>query len=419
MIVYPSKMHGSVVIPPSKSVAHRAIIAALLAEGRSVITNIDLSSDIKATIQACKALGSRIEIEEGSPYNTVIVDGGLGIDDSAEINCAESGSTLRFMIPIACAVSGKKVFTGSARLPERPIDAYYDIFDRDGITYSKPQGVNLPLNIDGKLAGGDYVIDGSVSSQYITGLLFALPLLKTDSTITIVNGFESKGYVDITLSVLKDFGIEIQAEENKFYIKGCQEYRSRNYNVQGDYSQAAFFLVGGCISGDILIKGLREDSLQPDRAIVDILRRMGAYIEYTCDGLRATKSKLKGIEVDVSQCPDLVPPIAVAAALTEGKTNITGAARLRIKESDRLTAVSTNLKDLGIRTELREDGMAICGGSIKGGRVDSFNDHRITMAFAVAALQADGEVIISGEESINKSYPKFFEDYEKAGGKIK
>lgn len=419
MIVYPSKMHGSVVIPPSKSVAHRAIIAASLAEGRSIITNIDLSSDIKATIQACRALGSRIDIEEGSPYNTVIVDGGLGIDGSAEINCAESGSTLRFMIPIACAASGKKVFTGSGRLPERPIDVYYDIFNREGITYSKPEGINLPLSIKGKLNGGDYVIDGSVSSQYITGLLFALPLLKTNSTITIVNNFESKGYVDITLSVLKDFGIEIQTSENKFYIKGCQEYRYRDYDVEGDFSQSAFFLVGGCISGDILIKGLREDSLQPDRAIVDILRRMGAYIEYTCDGLRAKKSKLKGIEVDVSQCPDLVPPIAVVAALAEGKTNITGAARLRIKESDRLTAVSTNLNNLGIRTELREDGMTICGGSIKGGSVDSFNDHRITMAFAVAALQADGEVIISGEESINKSYPKFFEDYEKAGGNIK
>lgn len=419
MIVFHSIMHGSVVIPPSKSVAHRAIIATSLAKGKSVITNIDLSSDIKATIQACKALGSKIEIKKDSPYNTVIVDGGLGIDVSAKIDCAESGSTLRFMIPIACAVSGKKVFAGSGRLPERPIDEYYDIFNRDGITYSKPEGANLPLSIEGQLTGGDYVIDGSISSQYITGLLFALPLLKTDSTITIVNGFESKGYVDITLSVLKDFGIQIIAEENKFYIKGNQEYRCRHYDVEGDYSQAAFFLVGGCTSGDIWIKGLKKDSLQPDRAIVDILRRMGANIEYTNDGLRATKSHLKGIHVDVSQCPDLVPPIAVAAALAEGKTDITGAERLRIKESDRLMAVSTNLNNLGIKTELRKDGMTICGGSIKGGSVDSFNDHRITMAFAIAAMQAQSEVVISGEKSINKSYPKFFEDYGKTGGKIK
>lgn len=418
MIVYPSKMYGNVAIPPSKSVAHRAIIAASLTKSRCVITNIDLSSDIKATIQACKALGSRIEVKECSTYNAVIVDGGLSIDNSAEIDCAESGSTLRFMIPIACAASGKKVFTGSGRLPERPIDAYYDIFNRDGVAYLKPQGVNLPLSIEGKLTGGDYVIDGSVSSQYITGLLFALPLLEADSTITIINNFESKGYVDITLSVLKDFGIEIHAEENKFYIKGSQNYSCRDYDVEGDFSQAAFFLVGGCISGDISIRGLKEDSLQPDRAIVDILRCMGADIKYTCDGLRAKKSQLNGIDVDVSQCPDLVPPIAVAAAFAKGKTNITGAARLRIKESDRLAAVSTNLNNLGIRTELREDGMTIYGGSIKAGSVDSFNDHRITMAFAVAAMQSDGEVIISGEESINKSYPKFFEDYEKAGGTI-
>lgn len=418
MKVYPSKLHGSVTIPPSKSVAHRAIIAAALSRGKSEISNIDLSSDIKATIRACEALGCDISIKHGERYHTVIVNGGVRIDGTAKIDCAESGSTLRFLIPIACALSGTKVFSGSGLLPTRPIDAYFDIFENENIAYEKPNEANLPLTVHGTLAGGDYVIDGSVSSQYITGLLFALPLLKVDSTITIVSKFESKGYVDITLNVLKQFGIEIVCENNKFIVRGNQQYKPRNFSVEGDFSQAAFFLVGGAISGDICVRGLSEHSLQPDKAIVDILRRMGADIQYTQEGLCAYKSKLTGIEVDVSQCPDIAAPIAIAAALASGETQITGAARLRIKESDRLESVSKNLNNLGIKTSVRRDGMTIYGGAFAGGSVDSYNDHRITMAFAMAALCASGSVLISGEDSINKSYPKFFEDYTLAGGKI-
>ncbi|MBT3318754.1 MAG: 3-phosphoshikimate 1-carboxyvinyltransferase [Clostridia bacterium] len=418
MRVYPSKMHGSVTIPPSKSVAHRAIIAAALSRGKSEISNIDLSSDIKATIRACEALGCEISIVHGEPYHTVIVNGGIHINDIAKIDCCESGSTMRFLIPIACAISGTKVFSGSGLLPIRPIDAYFEIFEQDGIVYKKPAEANLPLTVQGTLKGGDYVIDGSVSSQYITGLLFALPMLDVDSTITIVNKFESKGYVDITLSVLEQFGIEIVCAKEKFSIRGNQQYKPQNMSVEGDFSQAAFFLTGGCISGDICVRGLSEKSLQPDKAIVDILRRMGGNIEYTTEGLGARKSALRGIEVDVSQCPDIVPPIAVAAALAKGETQITGAARLRIKESDRLESVSTNLNNLGIETSVFSDGITIEGGVFSGGCIDSFNDHRITMAFSMAALCASDIVDISGEDSINKSYPKFFEDYVSVGGKI-
>ena len=418
MKAHPSKLQGTIKIPPSKSVAHRAIIAASLANGTSVILNIDLSSDIKATINACRALGCVIEIIEEKPYSKVIISGGINISDTAQIDCAESGSTLRFMMPIACAVPGRKVFSGSGRLPHRPIDAYYKIFKEDIIDYRKPDNANLPLEVNGVLKGGEYIIDGSVSSQYITGMLFALPLLKCNSSIKIANGFESKGYVDITVEVLKSFGVNIVEEENGYFIKGEQKYKATDYEAEGDYSQAAFYLAGGCICGEVCLTGLKKDSLQPDRAIVDILKNMGGKLEYTDKGLCVYKSQLQGIEVDVSQCPDLVPPIAIAAASADGATTITGAARLRIKESDRLESVSRNLNNLGIKTKVWEDGMTIYGGRIISGSVDSYNDHRITMAFSMAALIADGDVEISGEDSINKSYPGFFEDYKALGGKI-
>ena len=340
MIVHPSKLKGSVTIPPSKSAAHRAVIAASLAKGRSVISNLDLSSDIKATINACRALGCTIDIEQAKPFCKAVIDGGISLKDTADIDCGESGSTLRFMIPIACTAYGRKIFRGSGRLPERPIDAYYKIFKEDMIEYSKPEGLNLPLTVDGKLKGGEYILDGKVSSQYITGMLFALPLIKCNSAIVIENGLESKGYVDLTIDMLTSFGISVIQNANTYLVAGRQDYQPADYFVEGDYSQAAFFLAGGCIAGDICIKGLKEDSLQPDRAMIDILRRMGADIKYTKDGLCAGKSALKGIEVDVSQCPDLVPPIAAAAAAAQGRTDITGAARLRIKESDRLEALA-------------------------------------------------------------------------------
>lgn len=416
--VLPSALHGTVTIPPSKSAAHRAIIAASLAEGKSIIHNVDLSSDILATIEACKSLGCTIEVEDGHPYHTLIIHGGIRITNNVHIDCAESGSTLRFFIPIACALCGEKVFTGSGRLRERPIDAYYKIFDDQEMEYNKPEDKNLPLEVLDTLGGGDFVIDGSVSSQYITGLLFALPLLKVDSTITISGRFESKGYVDLTVSILRQFGIKIVCNDNGYYVKGGQRYNPQTYFVEGDASQTAFFLVGGAISGDICIKGFHRDSLQPDRVIVDILKQMGADIEYNEIQLCIKRSHLRGINIDVSQCPDLVPPLAIAAAFADGTTHITGAARLRIKESDRLQSVSNNLKCLGIEVQELSDGLIIHGGQMHTGEVDSYNDHRITMAFSVAATCVPEGVLMKDAQCINKSYPRFFEDLKSLRGKI-
>ena len=418
VFVKPSALAGSVTVPPSKSAAHRAIIAAALADGQSIIKNVDLSSDIRATIDACKNLGADIQILPDAHYSTLKIRGGLNISGSAVIDCAESGSTLRFFIPIACALAGKKIFGGQGRLPQRPIDAYFDIFDEQNVSYTKPDDANLPLTVEGTLAPGQYTIDGGVSSQYITGLLFALPLLSGDSAITVTGSFESRGYVDLTVSILSDFGIQISRVENEYLIHGGQKFRPRALTVEGDYSQAAFFLVGGTIGGEITVSGLKNDSLQPDRAIVDILRRMGADIRREGDELVAGLSALHGITVDVSQCPDLVPPIAIAAAYANGQTHITGAARLRIKESDRLAALSSNLVALSVGVEELPDGLMINGGEIGPGTVDSHGDHRITMAFAVAAAVSKSGVTITGAQAIEKSYPRFFSDYRSLGGKV-
>jgi len=413
LTIKPARLHGSVSVPPSKSAAHRAIIAAALADGCSRIKNIDLSSDIRATIGACHALGIDIQMND----DALNVIGGRLRLTGAPIDCAESGSTLRFFIPVACTLDGEKVFTGRGRLPMRPVDAYLHIFDTQGIHHTRPPGYNLPLTVSGTLRSGEFRVDGRVSSQFVTGLLFALPLLEGDSGITVIGGFESRGYVDMTVDTLRRFGVEIGGG-GKFTIRGGQKYRPQTICVEGDDSQAAFFLVGGAISGSIRVEGLNENSLQPDRVIVDILRRMGADIASEGGALVSRPAKLHGVAIDVSQCPDLVPPLAAAAAFAEGETHITGAARLRIKESDRLHALAQNLSALGIRADEQPDGLIIHGGRPTGGDINSFGDHRIAMAFSVAAASATGPVTIHGAESVKKSYPKFYNDYKALGGEI-
>lgn len=416
LTVTPYSMGGTISAPPSKSAAHRAVIAASLASGRSVIENVDMSSDISATIRGCESLGCRILTEPSGKYNTLKIRGGLKISGSATIDCAESGSTLRFLIPVSCTAEGKKIFTGAGRLPFRPIEEYISIFEKEGIFYHKPEGMNLPLTVEGKLSGGKYVLGGGVSSQYISGLMFAAPLLEKDTEIEIRGVFQSKGYADMTAETLRGFGIRIDSGSNGFFIRGNQNYEQRNMRVEGDYSQAAFFMAAAALSGEVIIDGLRADSLQPDRAVIDILIRMGARIRQTGDSLRVSKSELRGIDVDVSQCPDLVPPIAAAAALAKGTTRITGAARLRIKESDRLHALCENLNSLGISAGESEDSLNITGGQPSGGKADAFGDHRIAMALSVIA--AGAPVTITGAECVNKSYPGYFEDFKSLGGKV-
>ena len=412
------RLRGNVKVPPSKSMAHRAIICASLSTGISKIENIDYSDDIIATIEAMKALGANIE-----KYEDHIKVYGIrehNLDDSLKvIDCNESGSTLRFLIPISLLVKGKKKFIGRGNLGKRPLNTFYNIFDKDGIEYSYEEGV-LNLEVEGELKGGEYHLEGNISSQFITGLLFTLPLLNTDSKLIITTEMESKGYIDLTLSALRDFGIEIINNDYKeFIIKGNQEYKGRDYRVEGDYSQAAFFLTADAIGNDVIIEDVLLDSAQGDKEVVDILERMGLEVKAEGNTLVTNINKpLVSTVIDGSQCPDIIPVLSVAAALSEGTTEIIKAGSLRIKECDRLKAVATELRKLGAKIEEKEDGLIIEGVSeLKGGvEVWSWNDHRIAMTLAIAATRCNEPIILKDYKCVSKSYPSFFEDYRNLGG---
>lgn len=407
-------LKGSVLIPPSKSLSHRAIIcASLCKQGESVIDNIILSEDIKATISAMEALGARIAIEAtaiADRYKLKISRSNTYINDTV-IPCRESGSTLRFIIPIALTLSNINTFTGAGKLIERPLSPYYKIFDEQGIQYSNDNG-KLPLKTEGKLKSSSFTIEGDISSQFVSGLLMALPILDGESKITIINDLESKPYVDLTIDMLKKFGIDIINNDYKeFLVKGNSEYKASDYQVEADYSQAAFFLGANFLGNKIQCLGLNENSIQGDKAIVDILHKMKNLTD-------------DEITIDASQIPDLIPIIAVVSSCMKYKTTyISNAKRLRIKESDRLYAICSQLKKIGADVIELEDGLIIRGntslnGCISNESVNSFNDHRIAMALAIAATKCKNNIVLEDYESVTKSYPNFWNDYVKLGGKL-
>ena len=437
--IKPSKLSGNVVIPPSKSFAHRALICAALSEGKSIVRNIELSDDIRATLEALEELGATskienmsIEIEGIQIMNNDVHDINNNIHNMNNnmhiINCNESGSTLRFMIPIAAALGYRCRFEMSGNLGKRPLDVYYDIFDKNGIKYKK--GENY-LEIDGNLNAGEYDIPGNISSQFITGMLFALSMLEEDSLLKITDKIESKSYIDITLQCLKDFGIEIENNNyRKFRIKGNQKYKCRKekqgynkYTVEGDFSQGAFFLCADAIGNDVNIKGLRRDSIQGDKATLDILERMGCERIYNeSNDIKMKVNSLNSTVIDATDCPDIIPVLSVCAAFANGTTEIINAKRLRIKECDRLSAINEELSKLGASIEEKEDSLIIHGNGnkkLKGGcEVWSHKDHRICMMLSIASTICEEDIIIKDAECISKSYPRFFEDFEKIGGCI-
>lgn len=421
--IYPSPLEGDVVIPPSKSISHRMVICGGLADGESVIKNLTLSEDLTATGEGMEALGANMRslgiFSEGKGENVVVIGKGLPELRKKVINCNESGSTLRFLIPIASLTGGEVTFTGRGKLIQRPIDTFCKIFEEQGIEYTAHRG-GLPLTFSGKLKAGEYRIRGDISSQFISGLLMALPLIPGGSRIIITTPLESKGYLDLTLDALEKFSVTVENKNyQEFIIKGAQRYKPGEHRVEGDFSQGAFWLAGGVIGGDIRCKDLKVDSLQGDKAIVEIIRKMGGNLEMGPDFVKAGASSTAGITVDASQCPDLVPIVAVLGALSQGTTRIEKAKRLRIKESDRLQAISTELNKLGAKVTELPEGLVIRGqNSLKGGIVDSWNDHRIAMALAIASLRCREPVVIRNSEAVNKSYPAFWRDFEKLGGVI-
>lgn len=422
MLIENKLLAGQVNIPPSKSVSHRAIICAALAVGTSTIHNLILSEDTLATISCLRLLGAKIEytLEQGDRYK-VVVQGGLsdGLCLSEPLDCGESGSTIRFIIPIAAALGATCTFSGRGRLVERPLNSYYEIFDRQGIAYQTNDGC-LPLSIQGKLQAGEFVMRGDISSQFITGLLFALPLMDGDSRIVLTTELESVGYIDLTLQALAEFGIKIENRAyREFVIQGGQSYQARDYVVEGDYSQAAFWLVAACLGNKIVCHGLNPHSLQADKAILNIIQDMGGEVVWLSDNAVTCIAKpTKGCIIDVSNCPDIAPVLTVLAALSEGRTEIVNGARLRIKESDRITSITTELNKLGARVSELSEGLLIEGVAELTGNaeLDAWNDHRIAMSMAVACTRSLAPNRLTGYGSVKKSYPGFWADYRSVGG---
>lgn len=413
--INPGKIKGCVQVPSSKSIGHRAVICAGLSKGRSHISGLSPSKDITATINGLKQLGISCGFYEGT---LLVENNGLPSQDVL-IDCKESGSTLRFLIPVALALEGEAVFTGAGRLGERPLDVYRKLFSSMGISWHQESG-GLPLTVKGCLKSGEYEVDGSISSQFITGLMLALPLLKDDSVLNIKNVLESRPYIDLTMDVLRDFGINIENHSyREFIIPGSQRYTARHYNVEGDFSQAAFFLATGALSGSVTISGLKKDSLQGDSVIINILSRMGAEITWHDNKLHISESPLTGTTIDASQCPDLVPILAIIGSLSHGTTIIENAGRLRLKESDRLSAMAEELKKLGADIIELNDGLIIHGKPyLSGGSVNCWNDHRVAMSLGIAALRCSSPVTINGAECVDKSYPLFWEDLKRIGGDV-
>ena len=398
VIIYPGRLSGKITPPSSKSQAHRLLIGAALAEGESTVRNVAFSQDIEASLRCIAALGAET-VREG---NTVRVRGGGPGPDMPVLDCGESGSTLRFLIPVALAAGGG-IFLGSGRLMERPLEPYFEIFREKNITFSREGDT---LRIRGRLTSGRYQLPGNVSSQFITGLMYALPLLEGDSEILLTAPLESSGYVDLTRDALKTFSIEVCDIPGGWHIPGGQRYRTADAAVESDWSQGAFFLTAKALGHDLDVAGLNPDSCQGDRIISEYLARMA----------------LPGEAVlDVRDCPDLVPALAAAAALRSGGTTlIANAARLRFKESDRLSAAAAVLGSLGAEILEEPDGLTICGKDrLPGGvSVESRNDHRIAMMAAIAATRCEAPVTICGAECVRKSYPEFWRDYTLLGGKL-
>ena len=418
--IEPTSLTGTIRVPSSKSLGHRDLICAALAQGKSLVEQVSVSKDILATCECLRRLGALISpLEEDGGRTGFAVEGTRPHQVSSLLDCGESGSTLRFLIPLA-ALSGEKfTFTGSGKLGSRPLDPYETIFREQGLVFEKGDiNENFPLVVQGPLKPGHFTLPGDVSSQFISGLLFALPLLPGDSTMEITGKLESQSYIALTLSALQKYGITIEHKDFRTYeIPGKQQYQPRTGAVEGDYSQAAFWLTAGMVGRSIGLLGMSPDSLQGDKAIIPILQRMGGQVVFEGDTLMSRPATSLGTTIDAADCPDIIPVLTVAAALSEGHTEIIHAERLRLKECDRLKAMTTELNKLGARITERPDGLSIDGvEEFNGGIVDCWNDHRIAMSLAVASIQCREPLTLVGAECVAKSYPEFWQDFKTLGG---
>ena len=394
--IIPGKARGCVSAPPSKSMAHRLLMGAGLSDGKSVVKNIELSEDIKATLGILEAFGATYSVEQ----NTVFMEG-IGkkvLSTDQELDCKESGSTLRFFIPLALTGEETYVFKGAGRLMERPLGIYEEICQEQGLLFKKDE---QRLSVKGKLIPGHYKVKGNISSQFITGLLYALPLLDGDSVLEVLPPIESKAYIDMTLEALETYGITICREENVYHIAGNQTYRAQEVLVEGDYSNAAFLDAFNLLNGEVTVTGLKKESLQGDQ----IYR---AYYEKLQEGMPV---------LDIAECPDLGPILMALAAALNG-ARFTGTKRLKIKESDRGTVMAQELAKFGIKVEVMENEIVVYPGKLKTPKevFSSHNDHRIAMSMATLCTITGGT--IDEAESVRKSFPTYYDVIEKLGIRI-
>lgn len=411
--ISPSSLKGEIEAVESKSDAHRLLICAALSQTNTEIQIKNNSKDVRATMNCLSALGSVFEKPEG---------GKLIIRPLRELpgerpllDCGESGSTLRFLLPVAAAICNDFTITGGGRLPERPLAPIIEAMRSNGCSFDSEK---LPINIAGKLRGGRFVLPGDVSSQFISGLLFALPLLEDESEILLTSPLESSGYVDMTLDTLNKFGISVIRRENGFIVAGGQKYISPGYSeVEGDWSNAAFWLAAAAVNGKIICHGLHYETLQSDRRMIEVLKQMGADVSFENISAKVESRQLSAITLDASDIPDLVPVLAAVCTVSKGTSVINNIARVRLKESDRLHAMAENLNAIGADVKEFENSLVINGkNKLAGGITDSFNDHRIVMALAAISVACDKEIIIKGAQAVEKSYPDFFRDFKKLGG---
>ena len=417
--VNPGSIVGEIKMLPSKSHLHRLLIIAALANEETTLQSAPTEAeDIIATIACLEALGAKITVHSDDGFHVIPINREK-LPQHAILPCKESGSTLRFMLPIVCALGVTGEFHMEGRLPDRPIQPLDRELENAGIRLSRPK--REILRCEGKLHRGDFVLPGDISSQYITGLILALPLLKGDSCLTVHEPVESEDYINMTLEVLELFGQLPNVIHNKYQIKGGSEFQSPgNVYTEGDWSNAAFWLSAGAMpGGDMRVNGLNPNSRQGDKEICNILKQMGANVRWEDGVVCVTENEWKAIEIDATAIPDLIPVLSAVAAVGSGTTLIKNAARLRLKESDRLTSTAETLNALGANIIERADGLEIRGvKTLKGGTVDSWGDHRIAMTAAIASAACSEPVIITGAQAVRKSYPQFWDELVRLGKEI-
>lgn len=408
-----SVLHGHVTPPSSKSITHRVLICAALSQGKCYIRDVVFSKDVEATLNVLTALGYQFEKEKDALW----IFGTSWKSSFDAFHCLGSGSTLRFMIPIVLTKKASSLWLRDASLKRRPLDIYYDIFKKQGIEYEETEEA---LKIQGQLKSGVYYVPGHVSSQFISGLLFALPLLEGDSQIILTTPLASESYVDLTINILQEFGIKIKKEKNGYMILGSQSYQARDYQIEKDYSQAAYFLMMKANGHDLHVHGLSPASYQGDqKASLEALRQMGLQYRFVSDELCFDGVARHPVDFDGQDCPDFVCALVIALINMDNISKIHHVGRLNYKESRRLDAIVEYVNALGAKAWVQEDTLYLQGHRpLHGATLSTYHDHRMAMLLACLSLECEGDILVDDIACIDKSYPHFIQEYQRLGGKV-